>query len=179
LKKPLLILLTIPVISSIAFASDIDVGNIEVGFSPKNGSLELILKAINSSNNNLCMATYSFTSKPVAEAVLKAKTRGVKVRVVSDSKSNQSKYSMARFLANNGVDVRINDNYTIMHNKFIVIDNQTVETGSFNYSKAAANKNAENVIVIWDDKQTAHKYLTECDRLYAESSPLKAYIITN
>ena len=83
------------------------------------------------------MATYSFTSKPVSEAILAAKKRGVDVRVVSDEKANDRKYTAARFLANQGVNVRLNGNYAIMHNKFIVIDNQTVETGSFNYSAEA------------------------------------------
>jgi phosphatidylserine/phosphatidylglycerophosphate/cardiolipin synthase-like enzyme len=162
-------LLVLPFIIQMVFAS-----NIEVGFSPKQGSLELVLKAINSSKSNICMATYSFTSKPVAMAILSAKKRGVVIHIISDNKSNRSKYSATTYLANNGVEVRLNANYAIMHNKFIVIDNQTVETGSFNYSAGAVNKNAENVLVIWNDKQLATKYKNECDRLYSEATTLKA-----
>ena len=111
--------------------------NIDVAFSPNGRSLDLVLKSINSAKKSICMATYSFTSKPVSEAILVAKKRGVDVRVVSDEKANDRKYTAARFLANQGVNVRLNGNYAIMHNKFIVIDNQTVETGSFNYSAEA------------------------------------------
>jgi phosphatidylserine/phosphatidylglycerophosphate/cardiolipin synthase-like enzyme len=161
-------LLIIPFIISALFAS-----NIEVGFSPKQGSLDLILKIINSSKSNLCMAAYSFTSKPVAIAILNAKNRGVTIHIVVDYKSNKTQYSAARYLANNGIDVRFNDNYAIMHNKFIVIDNQTIETGSFNYSAGAVNRNAENVIVVWNNKQVATKYQKECDRLYVEGIQLK------
>ena len=146
-------------------------GNIDIGFTPNGNSLELVLKAIDSSTKTICMATYSFTSKPVALALLNAKKRGVDIQIVSDEKSNRSKYSAAKFLSNQGVNVRLNGNYPIMHNKFIVIDNKTLETGTFNYSNAGANKNAENVIVIWNDPAVASKYASECKRLYNEATP--------
>ena len=150
--------------------------NIDIAFSPNGGSLDLVLKSINSAKKSICMATYSFTSKPISEAILAAKKRGVAVRVVSDEKANDRKYTAARFLANQGVNVRLNGNYAIMHNKFIVIDNQTLETGSFNYSAAAVNKNAENVIVLWNNPEVASKYAIECDRLFNEAIPLaKSY----
>ena len=123
---------------SFVFAS-----NIEIGFSPNQGSQDLVLNAINSSKKTICMATYSFTSKPVAAALVAAKQRGVDIKIVSDEKANSGKYTATQYLANQGVNVRLNGNYPIMHQKFIVVDNSTVETGSFNYS-AAANRNAEN-----------------------------------
>lgn len=63
-----------------------------------------------------------------------------------------------------------------MHNKFIVVDNQTVETGSFNYSAGAVDKNAENVLVMWNYPNVASRYANECNRLYNEATPLtKSY----
>lgn len=150
--------------------SSVFADNIDLAFSPPGTSLDLVLKAINSSTKTICMATYSFTSKPVALALLNAKKRGVDIEIVSDKKSNCGKYSVAKFLSNQGVNVRLNGNYPIMHNKFIVIDNKTVETGSFNYSNAATAKNAENVIVIWNNSVVASKYATECTRLYDEAT---------
>lgn len=155
----------------ICFAAPID-----IGFSPNQGSLELVLKSINSAQNTICMATYSFTSKPVATALLKAKSRGVDIRIVSDEKSNSGKYTATRFLANQGLNVRLNGKYAIMHNKFIVIDHKTVETGSFNYSESAFKRNAENVLVIWDNTDVAKKYDGECIRLFNEATPIsKSY----
>lgn len=151
-----------------AFASE----NSDIAFSPKHGGLELVLKTINSAKLSICVAAYSFTSKPISEALANAKKRGVSVKVVADEKSNKGKYTATQFLANQGVDVRLNGNYAIMHNKFIVVDKQTVETGSYNYSQAAEKKNAENVLVIWNNSEVANKYANECDRLYAEAQPL-------
>ncbi len=161
--KKLLILLC----PTIAFAS-----NIEVGFSPEQTSLPLVLKTINSAKSSICMATYSFTSKPIAQALINAKNRGVKIKIVSDQKGNSGKYTATTFLANQGLDVRLNGNYAIMHNKFIVVDNQTLETGSFNYTDAAVKKNAENVIVMWNYPDVASRYANECNRLYNEATPL-------
>ena len=60
------------------------------------------------------------------------------------------KYSSADFLANQGVPTMIDANHAIAHNKVIVIDGETVVTGSFNFTKAAEEKNAENVLIIRD-----------------------------
>jgi len=156
-------------VPSLVFATS---NTIEVGFSPNGTGLPLVLKTINSAKSLICVAAYSFTSKPVAEVLVKATKRGVKVKVVADAKSNTGKYSAVTYLANQGLDVNLNGKYAIMHNKFIVVDNKTVETGSFNYSAAAANKNAENVIVIWDNKDVASIYAKQCETLYSEGAKL-------
>ena len=94
------------------------------------------------------------------------------MQVVADRKANQ-RYSAATFLANQGVPVRLNGNYAIHHHKFMVIDGENLETGSFNYSAAATNKNAENVLLLWHVKPLAEIYRKEWQRLWDESEPLK------
>ena len=59
-------------------------------------------------------------------------------------------YSAAKFLLNSGVPVRVDGAHAIAHNKVMIIDGETVVTGSFNFTKAAAEKNAENLLVIHD-----------------------------
>lgn len=145
----------------------------EVGFSPKGGSQDLILRSISSANSSIQVAAYSFSSKPVATSLLEAHKRGVTVQVVADEKSNSQSYSATTFLANQGVPVRLNGKYSIMHHKFMVIDGLHVQTGSFNYSAAAASKNAENVLVIWSAKPLASRYALEWARLWDESTPLE------
>lgn len=144
----------------------------EVGFSPSGKSLELVLKAINSAQSDILVAAYSFTSKPIALALLEAQRRGVSVMVVADEKDNVKKYSAVTFLANSGVAVRLNGNYAIHHHKFMVIDGDSVETGSFNYSEAAVKKNAENALVIWHAPSLALTYTQEWHRLWDESAEL-------
>lgn len=144
---------------------------IEVGFSPGNAEA-LVLREIAAARQSIDIAAYSFTSPTIAKALVDAHKRGVQVRAVLDKSQLSERYSGATFLANAGVPVRIDSRYAIMHNKFLVIDGQTVETGSFNYTKAAAGKNAENAIVIRDEPSVAKSYATEWKRLWDESEPI-------
>jgi phosphatidylserine/phosphatidylglycerophosphate/cardiolipin synthase-like enzyme len=148
----------------------------ELSFSPNGKALSLVLNTINSAQKEILVAAYSFTSKPISKALVGAHQRGVSVRVVADEKENGERYTAVHFLANQGVPVRLNSNYAIMHNKFMVIDGSTVETGSFNYSAAAASKNAENVLVIKNAATLATRYAEEWQRLWDEGTDLaKAY----
>lgn len=146
----------------------------DVGFSPNAGSLELVLKAIESAKKELLVAAYLFTSKPVAKALLAAHQRGVAVRVVADQQENSKQYSAAAFLANQGVPVRLNGRYVVHHHKFIVIDGSSLELGSFNYTSGAASKNAENVLVLWHVPALAATYAKEWRRLWDEASEFQA-----
>lgn len=145
---------------------------VTAGFSPGGSALALVLTTVGQSTRQLDVAAYSFTSKPVAEAILAAKQRGVRIRVMVDDKANREKYSAAMFLANQGVEVRTNGNYAIQHNKFMVADGDAVETGSFNYTASADSRNAENVMVLQGIPATSSQYELEFSRLWAESKPL-------
>jgi len=144
-----------------------------LGFSPKGGAEAIILEGIRKAEKSIKVAAYSFTSKTIATALFAAHKRGVVVQVVADAKSNSGKYTAITFLANQGVPVRINSNYAIFHHKFIVFDGRNVQTGSFNFSAAAATKNAENVLLLWNVPELAAQYEREWQRLWDESTDLK------
>lgn len=118
------------------------------------------------------MAAYSFTSRPIAQALLEAQQRGVHIFVIGDAEQASKSYSSFNYLANHKINVRLNSSFQSMHNKFMVIDNTIIQTGSFNYTAAAAKKNAENIVVI-DDKKTAEKFSSYWKQLYETSAPLK------
>ena len=105
------------------------------------------------------MQAYSFTNADIAKALLDAHNRGVNVRVVLDKSQETEKYTSATFLANAGVPVRIDDDFAIAHSKIMILDEETVITGSFNFTKAAEERNAENVLVIRGNKELAKLYL--------------------
>lgn len=120
----------------------------EVYFSPRGGCTEAVVNELNSARKSVLVQAYSFTSAPIAGALLEAHKRGVKVEVILDKSQETEKYSEADFLANTGVSVRIDAKHAIAHNKIMVIDDATVITGSFNFTKAAEQSNAENLLVI-------------------------------
>jgi len=79
------------------------------------------------------------------------------MEVILDKSQKTQKYSSATFLYNQGIPVKIDAQHAIAHNKVMIIDGETVITGSFNFTKAAEEKNAENLLVI-HDKKLAERY---------------------
>lgn len=146
---------------------------LQMGTSPDGGALQLVLSAIDSATSSIDVASYSFTSKKIAQALLNKHRQGVKVRVVMDKSQDSDKYSSATFLANSGIPVRINSRYAIQHSKIMIIDERTVETGSFNFSNAAATRNSENVLVIWNRPELAQQYADYWLRLWNEATPYR------
>jgi phosphatidylserine/phosphatidylglycerophosphate/cardiolipin synthase-like enzyme len=141
----------------------------DLGFSPGGSSLLVVLKAITSAKSTLLVACYEFTSRDIAAALESAAHRGVKVRIVADFKTAHDRYSQIPILKAAGIPIRLDSRYAIHHHKFMVIDSVSVETGSFNYTTAAIEHNAENALVLWNVPPIATRYTTEFERLWAES----------
>ncbi len=99
--------------------------------------------------------------------MVNAHQRGVDVKVVLDKRQNSTR-SLLSFLQENGIPTRINGHYAIMHNKFMIIDGNVLELGSFNYTKAAEEKNAENVIVMHNTPQVIEDYTRQWEKLWNE-----------
>jgi len=96
----------------------------------------------------LVLLSVMFFWGPVAHALLKAHRRGTKVEVILDKSQKNQKYSSFTFLMNARIPTYIDAEHTIAHNKIILIDRSVVITGSFNFTKAAEEKNAENLLII-------------------------------
>lgn len=173
LSRFLPLLLVLPFAAGIVVAQSLPVeASYEVGFSPGGSSLAVVMDGIRSARVSILVASYSFTSKPIASALLEAERRGVKVMVVADEKANRH-YSAVTFLANQGVQVRLNGLYAIHHHKFMVIDGETLETGSFNYTESAVKRNAENVLLLRHVRPLAEVYIAEWQRLWNEATDLR------
>lgn len=147
---------------------------IESGFSPGGSAEALILKAIGSAQKSIRVAAYSFTSKPIATALLDAHKRGIDVQVIVDESQRTEKYTSATFLANTGIPIRVDSTHVLQHNKYLIIDSRHVQTGSYNYSASATYRNAENVLIIWNNQALAKTYLTDWDRHWQHAEPYAA-----
>jgi len=131
--------------------------SIEVYFSPKGGCTEAIVAELGNAKKIVLVQAYSFTSAPIAKALVDSHKRGVDVRVILDKSQRSEKYSSADFVAHAGILTFIDAKHAIAHNKIMVIDGETVLTGSFNFTRAAEQKNAENLLVI-RDRALAERY---------------------
>jgi phosphatidylserine/phosphatidylglycerophosphate/cardiolipin synthase-like enzyme len=161
--RPLFLLLLF--LPALAFAQPAT----EEAFSPHQGATALIVRTIGEAQKSIRVAAYTFTSRTIAEALADAHRGGVNVQVVLNDSERTSRSSVAEWLADNGIPVRFNSRYAIMHDKFLIIDDITLETGSFNFTKAAENQNAENVLVLHDDPQAVAAYRKQWEKLWGEA----------
>ena len=144
--------------------------SVRVLFSPLGGCTEAIVSAVNDAKKSVFVQAYSFTSSPIAKAIVDAHKRGVEVRVILDKSQRTERYSSADYLANAGVPVAIDAKHAIAHNKIIILDGGTVITGSFNFTQSAEERNAENLLII-TDAALAARYLSNWDEHAAHSEP--------
>ena len=135
--------------------------DIQAGFSPEGSAQQLIMRTISNAGQEIRLMGYAFTSPDIARALVDARKRGVDVRVVLDAESNNNRYSRAAIntLVLAGIPVRTVSSYKILHDKVIITDRINVETGSFNFSRAASRANSENAIVIRNAPDIAKAYL--------------------
>jgi phosphatidylserine/phosphatidylglycerophosphate/cardiolipin synthase-like enzyme len=122
----------------------------KVCFTPGQNCTGEIVGTIQQAKKVIRVQAYSFTSAPIAKALVDAKRRGIDVKVILDKSQQKARYTSATFLHNQGIPVYIDYKPAIAHNKVMVIDNQFIITGSFNFTKAAQTRNAENLLIIKD-----------------------------
>jgi phosphatidylserine/phosphatidylglycerophosphate/cardiolipin synthase-like enzyme len=108
----------------------------------------VITKLIDAAKTRVVVQAYSFTSKPIAEALVAAHVRGVDVQAIQDGQESQDQYSILPKLIAAGIPCLVDRVHQIAHNKVMVIDGKIVVTGSFNFTFTADHRNAENVVVI-------------------------------
>lgn len=162
----LVALLSIP---SLSYAAP----GVQVGFSPEGSARALVLKTIGSAKQNIRMQAYSFQAPDIMQALVDAKKRGVDVRVVVDKKRNERKASKKAmdFVTRNGVELRTTGHFHIHHDKIIIVDDHTVETGSFNFARSAETANSENVIVIRDMPDVVRQYVAHWQSRWDRGEP--------
>ena len=131
----------------------------DVYFSPNGGATTAIVQEIEKAKKEVLVQAYSFTSAPIADAIVKAKKRGLHVIVILDKSQKSEKYSALTFLRNEGVETWIDYRPAIAHSKVMIIDRSQIITGSFNFTKSAEERNTENLLIIKNEPELVIKYL--------------------
>jgi len=144
-------------------------GQISVYFSPNGGCERAVIDKIGEARSQILVAIYTFTDTDIANALVSAKNKGVRIQVFMDKSQAGGSYSRGDLLASNGIPVKYSTGAGLMHNKFAVIDTAVVVTGSFNWTVSAEEKNAENLLVI-KSPELAKQYLKEFVALWVAGS---------
>jgi len=142
---------------------------VEAYFCPADECADKLVEKIDSAKSSLYIAIYSFTLDSISDAVIRAKKRGVEVKVIYDSDQSKNDASDDERLINEGIAVAYRNGSGYMHNKFTIIDMNIVATGSFNYSNNADTKNEENLVFL-DSSGLAEKFKQNFDIIWVKSN---------
>ena len=124
---------------------------IKVYFSPKNYTItKEIIREIKNAKTYIHIPSFIITHKKFTDALIEAHKRGVEVKVITDANSSKNKYSTHNVLRYNGIPVKTENFAGMMHMKNIIIDGETVITGSMNFTKSGEQYNDENSLIIKD-----------------------------
>ena len=137
----------------------------ECYFFPNASNEEKVVSMLRTCKKKLDIAIFSLTLDSIAEAILEAFQRGVKVRMIADDECAKNKGSNVKLIASVGVPCKTDNAVYHMHHKFAVLDESVVIMGSFNWTGQAVKYNQENIF-FYEDKNIASQYAQEFERLW-------------
>jgi phosphatidylserine/phosphatidylglycerophosphate/cardiolipin synthase-like enzyme len=121
----------------------------EVCFSPVSRCDLKLIKFIESAKKSIDVAVFDINLDQLVHELIE-KSRQIPVRVLVDSRQSKEKSSLVSTLVKGGVEVRLGTQRGLMHDKFSIVDDKRIETGSFNYTNHATRANQENQIYLGD-----------------------------
>ncbi|WP_375436927.1 phospholipase D-like domain-containing protein [uncultured Hymenobacter sp.] len=141
----------------------------EVYFSPGTECVAAIQRFIGQAAHQLDICVFTVADDRLTDALISAHHRGVLVRLLTDNDKLLDRGSDVRQLFSAGIPVRIDRTEYHMHHKFAVADKRTVLTGSYNWTRSAAEHNLENLLIT-DDHATVQPFVQEFERLWTQMS---------
>jgi phosphatidylserine/phosphatidylglycerophosphate/cardiolipin synthase-like enzyme len=175
-----------------AFSEEKDpVAHYKILFSPDGQVADELIALIKKENKSIKAAVYCLMHRGISKALIDAHKRGVDVEVIVDPYSVKSRApvktmqaaSLPVFVWNPPEVIRVNrkgksvkQKKPLMHDKFCVLGDSKVWTGSFNFTFQASSANRENVVLL-ESKEAASQYLKEFERLKKSGCvPLKIFL---
>ena len=134
-------------------------------FSPGDDCENAIVSSIRNANHSVKICVFTISENVITNEIIAAKKRGVSVTIITDNDKLNDKGSDIRWLADEGVRIRIDQSSSHMHHKFCIVDKEILLTGSYNWTKSAADRNQENLLVTEDPKMVK-AYLNEFEKLW-------------
>lgn len=133
-------------------------------------NLKMLLHEVQSAKSSLDVAMFTLTLPEMIAALIHARERGLRVRVITDDVQAKIIASMGKRIAelrSAGIEVRDDHSPANMHHKFCIIDDETLCNGSFNWTRQASDRNNENVIIFRKAPRLALSFKAEFEKLWA------------
>lgn len=141
-------------------------------FSPGNDCKDAIIQQIENASESLYICVFTISDNDIASAILNAHKRKIDVRVISDDEKMHDVGSDIMWMTEKGIPTKIDNERGHMHHKFCIVDHTTIISGSYNWTKSAADRNYENIVIGANPKITK-MYLTKFQQMWREFESLK------
>lgn len=139
---------------------------VDIYFSPEHNFEDKLVDMIENADHSILFLAFVMTNAKISNALIDAKNRGVDIKgILDEEQNNYQAYSKYQTLKDNNISVILDKNSYKLHNKVIIIDENTTITGSYNFTNKANDYNAENSVIIYD-KNIANKYIEEFNKEY-------------
>lgn len=154
-------------------------GDTEVSilFASEGNVIEAVGNAVREAESDVRFMTFVFSSDSLAEAMLEMIDKGINIQGVFENRNSTASWSQMPPLHCAGAHVRQDGNRYVLHHKVIIIDDNTVVTGSFNFSGNASQSNDENLVII-KNKDIAKLYIDEWQRMWDNAEDLEPDEVT-
>ncbi len=133
-------------------------------FAPEHDTISPLLSEIRAAEHSIHFMAFSFTHDALGKAMRDSSKSGVMVKGVFE-KRQVDRHSEFEAMKKAKIPVTFDNNSGTMHHKVIVVDEETVITGSYNFSRNAETRNSENLLIINGNRELAGAYLAEFERL--------------
>lgn len=168
--RPVLLVLSLTLAQMAFFANPIQAEvEDEVLFSPEQSQqiVQRLVRVADLAQTTLDVAIFGFTDLDVANALVMAKKRGVKVRVYRDKtqESGKAQHVITNILEKAGIEVKIKETSALMHMKLMISDSVRYATGSYNWSAGAKGQD-NDLYVCWSGCAFVADYQTKFQRMW-------------
>jgi mitochondrial cardiolipin hydrolase len=139
----------------------------DVFFSPGEESRNAIIKRIGGAVNQINICVFTISDDRITDAIITAHKKGVKIKIITDNDKSWDEGSDIKQLARAGVSIKMDSTPNHMHHKFMVVDNKSLLTGSYNWTVSAMRYNHENILIT-EEAGVVRSFLKEFENLWRQ-----------
>lgn len=141
---------------------------IEICFAPEDNCSQQVIELLKTAKSSIRFMAFSFTQQEIAAIIIQQAISGIDIQGVIESQMSVTSYSVYDELLEANINVIKDKNPDAMHHKIIIIDDEIVLLGSYNFTRNGDLMNDENLLII-HNKEIAGMYLFEFEKIWQQA----------
>ena len=141
----------------------------EIKFARSESVADVIMSHLHEATSSIDGALYRFNHPGLAQAIEEVAERGVRIRLLVDGNKYKESRTTQELLSDVVFPYRLafgrQGRGSKMHHKFVILDQHTVLTGSYNWTHESEEENQENLVIL-RDADSVEAYTEEFEALW-------------